>query len=770
MKIVQSLGSAALAALLASGTQEARSQDGAEDEEIIDVVVVTARKREESITDIPISITAFSAEDIEAIGMQSIADLPAVTPGFVYEKFAGIPGRFDNSPRFRGISVNSLAPSRQTASVFIDGIFVSNGIQGIGLEDVERIEVIKGPQSAYFGRLTFGGAVNYVTKTPGEEFKGRISAMAADRSDYQVQASVEGPLASWVKGRLSVSYRDKGGHYRAENDGTELGAEETSAIGGTLFFTPSDNLEIKLRGYYYENDDGAPAYTFSGLDDHNCGPFGGTDTTICGDAQITPLRFNSDVSDGLRDRLLSLPSVLGPNRTQIGLERESTRLSLQFNYDVPGTSMTLSGLFGSNDEEVQLLRDADDSSDEAYFSFANRKFEDDSQELRLSGLNFDDRLQWSIGVNHFEQDFANNGTFIVPPLGFLNFNAAPALEAISTTGIFGSLIYDVTDTVTITLEGRQQKDEVDDDGNTDDMVPPESVEFDNFLPRAIVEWQATQDALLYASFSEGNLPGGFNAEVANLSDAQLAELRAIQSDASAAFREEQLDNIELGWKQVWNNGAGVTTLAIFNMERTDQTFRRADIVSDPNDPTGVQQVDYFINAGKSEVNGLEFEGDYAFTEGFSVGATLAYIDSEFKVFNSGVHAEVFGSPDASGRRAERFPEWSGSVSASFNGKFSNGLDWFARTDAFYQGERFADEINLTTAPSGYQINLRAGIRTDNYRIEAFVTNLTDDETPTAINRFRDLSFDTSLFDFSTLGYQLGLRDRRQVGIRATYEF
>ncbi|MEM1091548.1 MAG: TonB-dependent receptor, partial [Pseudomonadota bacterium] len=181
-------------------------------------------------------------------------------------------------------------------------------------------------------------------------------------------------------------------------------------------------------------------------------------------------------------------------------------------------------------------------------------------------------------------------------------------------------------------------------------------------------------------------------------------------------------------------------------------------------------VDYFINAGKSEVNGLEFEGDYAFTEGFSVGATLAYIDSEFKVFNSGVHAEVFGSPDASGRRAERFPEWSGSVSASFNGKFSNGLDWFARTDAFYQGERFADEINLTTAPSGYQINLRAGIRTDNYRIEAFVTNLTDDETPTAINRFRDLSFDTSLFDFSTLGYQLGLRDRRQVGIRATYEF
>ncbi|MEM8985025.1 MAG: hypothetical protein AAGC71_18595, partial [Pseudomonadota bacterium] len=111
-----------LAVLAGTGIWAAPAVTSAQeaDDDAIDLIVVSARKREEVITDIPIAITAFDAEKIESLGLQSIVDLPAVTPGFVYEKFAGIPGRFENSPRFRGVSVNSLAPSRQTASVFVD--------------------------------------------------------------------------------------------------------------------------------------------------------------------------------------------------------------------------------------------------------------------------------------------------------------------------------------------------------------------------------------------------------------------------------------------------------------------------------------------------------------------------------------------------------------------------------------------------------------------------------------------------------------------------
>ncbi|MEM1261750.1 MAG: TonB-dependent receptor [Pseudomonadota bacterium] len=745
-----------------------------DDDDAIDLIVVSARKRDEVITDIPIAITAFDAAKIESLGLQSIIDLPAVTPGFVYEKFAGLPGRFDNSPRFRGISVNSLAPSRQTASVFVDGIFVSNGVQGIGLEDIERVEIIKGPQSAYFGRLTFGGAINYVTRTPGDEFKGRASVFAGDYDDYRANVSIEGPLISDVmSGRLTAAYNDKGGHYLNESTGDELGQERTSSIGGTLYITPTDNLEIKIRGFYYENDDGAPAYAFAGLNDHNCGPLGGPDddTTICGDVPIRGPDLNLETPAGLTNALTNnLIALNGSNLLNVGLDRESTRLSAQFNYDF-GNNLVLSGLFGINDEEVRLLRDADDTADFAYVSYSGRKFEDQSFELRLSGTAFEERMDWSVGFNMFEQEFVSNGEFIVPPLGFFAFGGGePGQEDIETTGIFGSVSYAINDAWRVTLEGRSQEDDITDDGDITDGEPGNNVTFDNFLPRAIVEWTPADGTLLYASYSEGNLPGGFNGEVALLTPAQLAELRSIESGAGPEFEEETLANHEIGWKQQLPNGRGVVTLAAFFMERTDQTFRRADIVADATQPTGFNQVDYFINAGESEVTGFEFDGEFVINDNLTLEATLAYIDSEFKVFNSGVHNELFGTEDASGKRGERFPEWSGSVSALFGGEISAEMSWFGRADLFYQGERFADEGNLTTAPGGSQINLRGGVTTDRYRAEIFVTNLTDDDTPTAINRFRDLSFATPLFDFSTFGYQIGLRDRRQVGIRASVNF
>ncbi|MEO0575431.1 MAG: TonB-dependent receptor [Pseudomonadota bacterium] len=772
-KMNRSLAGLVSAGLLTTiGSMPAKVQaQTAEADDAIDVITVTSRKREELITDVPIAISAFDAEKIESLGLQNISDLQAVTPGFQYERFAGIPGRFDNSPRFRGISVNSLAPSRQTASVFVDGIFVSNGIQGIGLEDIERIEVIKGPQSAYFGRLTFGGAVNYVTRSPGDEMRINVTGMAATRDDYSLQASIEGPIIGDVlSGRLSASYADDGGHFDTALTGDEVGQERTTSIGGTLFFTPTEGLEIKVRGYYYENDDGAPAYAFLGLDDHNCGPFGGPDddTTVCGDANIVAPDLNVQIGQGLRDRVSGLPTVAGSNLTEIGLKRESLRLSTQFSWDIPDTNLTVSGLFGVNEEDVRLLRDADDSSDESYFSYAGRNFEDSSYELRLAGLNFNDRLSWSIGVNQFDQEFTNNGGFLFAPFGNLPFGSgAPVTEEVSTFGIFGSASYDVSESVRLTVEARQQTDEITDESD--------SGEFDNLLPRVIAEWTPTDDALLYASYSEGNLPGGFNPEVAALNATELAELRTFQSSASGAFEEEKLENFELGWKQTWADGRGVTTLAVFHMNRTNQTFRRADVIADLDDPSGQQQIDYFINAGESKIDGLEFEGEYQFTEMFRLEGTLAWIRSEYDVFNSGVHNELFGTEDAGGKTAERFPEWASSLSGVFAGNLNAEFDWFGRADLFYTGERFADEGNLVQAAGGAQVNLRAGLQSDKYRVELFVLNATDDDTPTAINRFRDLSFATGNsnfgnLNFSTFGYQVGLRDRRQVGLRASVNF
>lgn len=741
------------------------------DEDETEIIQVTARKNSESLYEVPVAITAFSAADIEERGLQDVLDLSAITPGFQYEKFATLPGRFDNSPRFRGVSVNTGSPTRQTASIFIDGVYISDGAQGIGLEDVERVEIIKGPQSAYFGRLTFAGAVNYVTKTPGEDLRARISVGAATKGDSNLQASIEGSLfgSENVKGRLSASTRTDGSHY-STSDGGELGKEKTESIGATLFFEPTENFSARVRAFYFTNEDGAPASNLVGFNFHNCGPFGGTDTTICGDIPFVEPDVNTVISDGLLNKLGELISLNGPNRTETGLDRESLRLSAQFSYSIPDTSMEVTGLIGKNDSEVRILRDADDSADIAFFSYANRKFEDTSIELRLSGEALNEKLTWSVGVNTFDQEFTNNGEFIVPPLGFFAFGGGElAQEKINTKGIFGALSYDVTDVVTVSIEGRYQKDTVEEDDELGDDTPFSKGDFTNFLPRFIVDWKLDSNELLYASYSEGNLPGGFNGAVAALTPSELEDLRAIQSNASSEFNEEKLINYELGWKKATGNYS--LSLAAFFMDRTNQTFRRSDRIPDPTSEAGAtRQINYFINAGKSEAFGAEVDFDYQVSDMFRIETSAAWIKSEFKVFNSGNYNEIFGTEDAGGQTSDRFPKFSGSASGIFEGEFDSGLEWFARADGFYQGSSYTDEINLLEIDANTQLNLRAGVLGDSYRLEFYVSNATNDGSYTGVARFRDLSNATPLFDFSTFGYQGALRDKRQFGFRFSYTY
>ena len=141
---------------------QAAAQEASELEEII----VTARKREEALADIPIAITAFSAEQLIRGGFTTLQDLSFQTAGMHFHKQGGqIPGRFSSRVRFRGMNSNANPPSQQVGTVFLDGVYVSDGITSIDFSNIERVEIIKGPQSATFGRSTFAGAVNYVTKT-----------------------------------------------------------------------------------------------------------------------------------------------------------------------------------------------------------------------------------------------------------------------------------------------------------------------------------------------------------------------------------------------------------------------------------------------------------------------------------------------------------------------------------------------------------------------------------------------------------------------------
>lgn len=778
--LLNSIGCTALASALLAVPAYAQEVDAAE-ERAGNVIIVTARKSEESLLEVPVAITTFDAEAIESRGLISISDLPAFTPGFTYESFATLPGRFDNSPRFRGVGVNTGSPTRQTASVFIDGIFVANGAQGVTLSDVERVEIIKGPQSAFFGRNTFGGAINYITKTPGNDFGVDYSLTAATRGLYDASLGINLPVSDSLKLRLNGSYRDKGGHYTNSVNGDEVGREKTWSIGGTAYFEPSDNFDAKIRVNYFENEDGTPAVGFVDSSYHNCGPFTvggvtGTDRTLCGAVPTNQPGANTDLSATVLDFYQNtLIQLNGSPRDSLGLDRKSLRTSLQFNVRFPDSSVELSWLTGLNYDEVNLFLDGDSTGDNQFLSYAGRQFRDFSQEIRFSGQSFGDFLDWQVGANFFDQRFTNNGDYIVPSLsgGRFAFSAGePAEEQVQTLGFFGSADINLTDKLTISGEARYQVDTVREDDDITAGASFSKGKFTSFLPRVIVNYQATPDTLFYASFSEGNLPGGFNGSVAALTSTELVRLDAIQPGVGSTFDEESLRNYEIGFKHNFG-GRGFVSVAGFYMERGNQAVRRSDrIALDSQVGTAnTTQLSYFFNVGESEIKGVEFEGSYELVDGFTLSATAAYIDSVLTSFdNSGIYGEVFGSTDASGTRSERFPKFSGSLSAQYTGDINDDWGFFMRADGLYAGDRLASEINLTRADGGFQANLRAGVKSEKVRIEAFVTNVTNDDTPTAVNRFRDLSAQTPLFDFSTFGWMVGLRDKRQFGLRISGNF
>ena len=136
--------------------------------------------------------------------------------------------------------------TQQLGAIFVDGLYLFGSAQSLTMEDIERVEVIKGPQNAFFGRATFGGAVNFITREPSDEFSGPFSATAESRDSYNAALSVEGPVNDWLSFRLSGSYNRVGGHYKT-SDGGKLGQQETNVISGQFVATPGEGARIRVR-------------------------------------------------------------------------------------------------------------------------------------------------------------------------------------------------------------------------------------------------------------------------------------------------------------------------------------------------------------------------------------------------------------------------------------------------------------------------------------------------------------------------------------------
>ena len=732
------------------------AQEAAEASGVLEEVTVTARKREESLQDVPISITAFSAEAIQDANIYDLRDVVKLSPNVNLQTTGGNgTGRFMPNLIFRGLQNAIPLPRSQTGAVFLDGNYVLGGVNAINTTDVERVEVLRGPQNTYFGRNTFAGAINFVTKNPGDSFAGHFDLQTSDRSNNNVNASVEGPLAEWLTGRVAVGYRDKKGHYTAL-DGGRLGDENTKSIAGTLYAKPTDNAWVRARVAYQQDDDGPGqvvnimptaigdtcrgrrintgtnlAGTISGFNvslPYFCdkvptiGQLGesivSTQTTLASPLLASLGQPNALVNAFLGNSIgIELWDKV-PKPDGIGLRRNILMGNLQAGYEFEnGISLGLN--IGYDDTELGLILDSDRTQLETSYQFIPQLSTTRTYELRLRSAQ-EQRLRWLVGATrysgHFISNFGNGGSAAyesrgLPTTAFRSTvllsqaqarNPYGADEKASVEAVYGALDFDILDNLTLSAEARYQKDT---SVAGRQFLPafaavPNELEFTDTLPRVILEFRPTADWNLYASYSKGVLPGTENTGYTQRTPFQQALIQQQVPNVLSILGSDELDNYEIGSKQTLFGGRLRYSAALYWMEWKNIKGSTPLVLprTSETNPAPLTLPGVAIS-GSAEFYGVELEGAALITDNWDIGGGIGYQHGEYTDwFEAGLIRELAGGQTPGAIAGDpRFGavQWKGS-------ELQRQPDWTVNLNSTYRGTLNADwkwslrgEINYT---------------------------------------------------------------------------
>ncbi len=796
----------------------------------LEEIVVTARRRAENLMEIPTAVTAYTFDEMDRSGFTSLENLSDVTAGMSFSNQGGaVPGRYNDAVRFRGMNTNQTAPSQQVGTVFLDGVYMAGGVAGIDFSNIERVEVIKGPQSATFGRSTFAGAVNYVTITPGFEYKGRVSTDLSEYGGYDVSFAHEGPL---IEDKLSYRVNIRGygtdGQYQSNADGGDLGREQTETVQAVLFAQPTDNFSAKLRWMYSKDNDGPSTALFLGgplsaggdgsmnagtncfdvrpaeqangaVADYYCGeiPQVNVDDWIQPNTTVDPVTlaaFNSNtytpLSTGVtRLKVDGVPTVVAP-----GLKRNQQNWALIMDYDLDAGFLDeyrVSSLTGYSTTRASWVRDFDLTRINGSMSQDPYLYEHVSQEVRLESPG-DDRFRWSIGYSYFDVDYIREGNLgmtvtgadsgcqivggVCIPCPCVGGATDFPQEAGTTHGVFGAFSFDFTDTLTLDFEWRYQEDEISQDDRTTPGVDYTDT-FTAFLPRLTLSYHPMENSTAWATYSEGNMPGFFNTDIVPLSASELAALEAVVGEVSLFNEEESLENYEIGWKQQLLEGRFQYSLVAYRLDWVNlKTRQGVPIILD----TGNERtLNVQFNSGNAEILGIEFEGGFAFNDNLSGTIMVESVDGEYGVFTCGFSpfkrpidpANAFGPRDCSGLTPARYPDLSGAVGLNWYDQLGDSQwEYYVRGLASYFGKAYTEEANFAWYGKYWRVNLRAGFEKEGVRFEGYIANLLDDDSYEAASRWSDFSTGINAGFLFSQGVAVTPATKRTFGIKMVYEF
>ena len=691
---------------------------------VLEEVVVTARKRSEDLQDVPMAVSAFSSQELQTFSIDEITEVGRMTPNLIMNETSGLVGGAI-SVFIRGIGNDQGL--EQGVGMYVDDVYL-NRTSGSILEvfDVERIEVLKGPQGHLYGRNTIGGAIKYITREPGDELEGNLEVKAGSDEYFRIKGRTSGPLVdNTLYGDIAFSYKERDGY----QDNSFAGSDdpwdaETGAVRGTLMWTPTDTLKIKLAADYSKDSSLPPIPGRIALDEG----------AIVG---INAVTTTANLLFGPGTAVLDTP-----NDTSFPNDEDDVSSGFVNGYDeyeIEQINFAATVMWDLNDQwqlkSVTALRHMEntqpfdfDGSEQVWINTLRKNLEsdDNSQELQL---NFSgDSIQAVMGLYYLDGDRSvdNDTTLQTVRLRAVQFNEKTYTKddrPNKSYSAYGNVDWDFAENWQLSLGGRYTRDEKDIDQKATvtqgfyalaltpaipglplaikpgqeeiveasplfggwlnpryfEFTAPEDAknddDWDEFTPSARLRYDLNDDSMVYGGVSTGFKSGGFNNSGGNVT----------------AYDPETVTTYSLGYKStLLDNTLRLNTEFFYNDYKDKQL---ATIVLEGSDLTRLTS-----NVGKVTQWGGEFEMTWLTPlEGLLLNFNVGYLDSdvdEFKSFDDDGNRIDLADTTELGYS----PEWTGQVRATYDFSLGSVGGLTASTDVSYQDDMYTNSPIDTTNP------------------------------------------------------------------------
>ena len=736
----------------------------AADGPVLDEVVVTAQKRVQKLEDVPISLTAINGEKLEDAGIVSISGISDYTPSFNMTQ-TGI----GTNIAIRGISSGVNQGFEQSAAMFVDGIHYGRAqLARAPFLDIERIEVLRGPQSILFGKNSTAGAISIINAKPGDEFFGKLSlSYEPEAEEREARLILSGPISDTVGGRMAILSRKSDGFIENTTLDRYESADDDRVIRATLEWKPTDTWDFTLKledGFFNSNGRNIEAVkpVTNPLLPNPTNDLNPYKTTL---SYLTAGEYLLDTTDDGKRQSNGDYSY-----------NDTSNVTLTAEHDIG--ELTLTSVTGYNSYTYSELCDCDFTGASGFNIFSDENYRQVSQELRIASSE-NQKISWVGGVFYQASDLNFHDKVFVPtnsviPTGLATSIGAPLANLLrgastqrdfaqetSLASVFGQVTWNITDASRFLIGARYTEetkeasrhqyhvnpgDLVQPVGTTTTpynilwnifQVDPHEIKGDRdesgFTPQIIFQHDLNKSDRLYASYTTGFKSGGFDVRSNSAPEALGGVYPGLATNGTWEFQEEDVKNYEVGSKFLLANGAAEVNVALFRSDFTDMQTSQFDGSLSFN----------VTNAGEARIQGLEVDGRWAITTDLMMRGGVSYLDFEYLDFKGGQCA--FGQApnsgpttcDQTGMRREFVPEYQGNLGLDYDINLSNGWKVTNTLDLiFNDGYSTTPSLDPRFVQSSYsKLNARIALSgaDEKWELALVGKNLTDESIVTYAN-------------------------------------